>query len=214
MCKGGVGGNVSCPTRIVLEGSMDWEKIPGWYDWPQYNEKLVRELSGGVLIEVGTYLGRSLCHLGQLVKESGKPFTVIGVDTCRGSGIENGHDHHAESVREGGGTFAGQLHRNVVKCGLADIVTLIVAESERAASLFAEGTVASVFLDAGHDADSVSRDIRFWLPKVMYGGFIGGDDVGVPGEANPVWPGVREAVSRLLPGWRHYPHDAWYFEKR
>lgn len=192
---------------------MTYEDIPGWFDWPQYNEKLVRELSGGCLLEVGTYLGKSLCHLGQLVKDSGKHFTVIGVDTCRGSGVENGHDHHAGAVNEGNGTFAGQLHRNIIACGLQDVITVIIADSARASQLFADGTLASVFLDAAHDEDSVTNDIRYWFPKVQWGGYIGGDDMGVPGEAEPVWPGVKAAVSWCLPRFEYYPHDAWFFRK-
>lgn len=148
------------------------------------------------------------------MKESGKPFTVIGIDTCLGTGVENGHDHHAEAVAKGMGTFAGQLHRNIIGCGLQDVVTVIVADSYRASQLFTEGSLASVFLDAAHDEQSVSNDIRYWLSKVKYGGFIGGDDMGVPGEEHPVWPGVKAAVSKLLPGWKHFPHDSWVYEKR
>lgn len=187
--------------------------IPGWYDWIVTYEQIVNSQPGGVLIEVGCYLGRSLCHLGQLVKDSGKPFKVIGVDHCQGSGVENGRDNHSTAVQEGDGTFAGTLLKNVLECGLQGIVTLVIAESHQATSLFEDNSLTMVFLDARHDYESVKEDITLWLPKVKVGGILGGDDMGVPGEANPVWPGVKKAVNELLPGWKYSPHDAWLFIK-
>lgn len=193
---------------------MTWEDIPGWFDWMTYYQSVVDNYPGGTLVEVGTYLGRSLCCLGELVRKSGKPFHCVGIDTCLGSGIENGSDNHESAVRDGGGTFAGTLHRNVVDCGLGDVVTLIVADSVRASRLFADHSLTMMFLDAAHDGESVRRDITTWLPKVKLGGEIAGDDVGVPNEQTPVWPGVKQAVNELLPGWEHVPHDAWKWRIR
>lgn len=174
---------------------------------------MIENYTGGVLVEVGCYLGRSLCHLGTLVRESRKPFHVIGVDYCLGSGVENGDDNHADALRTNGGSLAGKLHRNVCDCGLQDIVTIIVAESGRAASLFTDNSLTLVFLDARHEYIDVARDIELWLPKTRLGGEIGGDDYGVDGSPN-VWPGVKRAVDELLPDRRLVPHDGWAWRKR
>lgn len=191
---------------------MTWEEIPGWYDWPDLYTRAVANLPPGILVEVGCYLGRSLCHLGTLARASPRKFHVVGVDWCVGSGPENGRDNHAEAVQEGLGSFAGTLHRNVMSCGLQDHVSLLVASSAAAASVFPDRSLSMVFLDARHDYESVRDDIRAWLPKVRHGGWLCGDDVGVPGEPAPVWPGVRQALDAHLPGWRHEPHDAWSYE--
>ena len=52
---------------------------------------------GSRFVEVGNYLGRSLCSLGELVRQSGRNVSVIGIDTCRGSGVEGARqkDYHA-----------------------------------------------------------------------------------------------------------------------
>ena len=91
-------------------------------------------------MEVGTYVGRSLCSLGEVVALSGKKFTVIGVDTCRGSGPEgpNLKDYHGAAVAEGRGTFAGTLHRNILECGYGDAISVVIAESVTAAAFFAD----------------------------------------------------------------------------
>jgi len=193
---------------------VKFEDIPGWYAFPQLYEDIVRTARTGTLVEVGTYLGKSLCHLGQLVKESGKPLKVVGVDTCRGTGEENGTDNHAAAVKQGNGTFAGQLHKNVIDCGLADTITLLVTDSLTAASLFPDDSLPFVMIDAAHDYQSVCDDIKAWLPKVCKGGVLAGDDMGVPGEVHPIWPGVRDAVTKLLPGWEHFPHAAWVYRKK
>lgn len=191
---------------------MTWQDIPGWFDWVEFYTELVTTQPGGILVEVGNFLGRSLCCLGQLVKDSGKSFHVVGIDVCTGSGIENGWDNHGAAVREGGGTFAGLLHGNIVKCGLQDYITLVAAKSDRAATLFPDKSLTCVFLDARHDYESVKSDIQTWLPKIKPGGIIGGDDIGIPGEVNPVWPGVGKAVTELLPGFSYKPHDAWAYK--
>lgn len=195
------------------EGIKSWEDIKGWYDFASAYEQAVDHFppgETGVFVEVGCFLGKSLCHLGKLVKDSGKSIKVIGVDTCRGSGEENGRDNHVDEVRQGGGTFAGELHRNIHQLGLTDIIDLLIAPSVRAASYFADNSLDMVFLDAGHDFASVVTDIRAWTSKVKSGGWIGGDDFGIPSEPTPIWPEVRQAVMQEFGHrWEPWSHDSW-----
>lgn len=191
-----------------------WEDIPGWFDWIETYDKIVNSQPGGIIVEVGCYLGRSLCYLGKKAKESGKPFKIIGVDHCLGSGIENGKDNHLDAVKDGGGTFAGQLLYNILACDLQDTISLIVSDSATAANLFPDNYLTCVFLDAGHSYEEVKQNILEWLPKVKVGGILSGDDMGVPGEQIRVWPGVKQACDELLPGWLYSPHDAWLFTKK
>ena len=91
-----------------LGSRVRWSDIAGWFQWRSAQEAAVRYFPGGsCFVEVGTYLGRSLCSLGEVVQQSGKIFTVIGIDTCRGSGPEGyrNKDYHAAAA-EGGGRRA------------------------------------------------------------------------------------------------------------
>ncbi|MFI6866592.1 class I SAM-dependent methyltransferase [Nocardia sp. NPDC050406] len=174
-----------------------WQDIPGWFTWRDAQEEAVAHFpGGGTFVEVGNYLGRSLCSLAEVVADSGKSFTLVGVDTCRGSGPEGprGIDAHGAAVADGGGTFAGLLHRNLIACGFADQVLIVVGGSVPTADLFADASVAWVHIDAGHDYDSVAADITAWRPKVMPGGWLSGDDY-----IASAWPGVVAAVHDLLP---------------
>lgn len=161
---------------------------------------------GSRFVEVGSYLGRSLCSLGELVRQSGKRFSVIGVDTCRGSGTEgrNQQNYHAAAVAEGGGTFAGTLHRNVIRCGLADTISLIVSDSVNAATFFAERSIAWVHLDARHDRAALLADIAAWLPKIQSGGWLSGDDYD-----DEKWPDVVATINDALPAAMPWSVKQW-----
>ena len=108
------------------------------------------------------------------MREAGLDTRIVGVDTARGSGPEGRgeNDAHAEAVDHGGGTFAGLLHRNIVDCGLAETIQLVISDSVAAADLFADGSVAWVHIDARHDYESVVADINAWAPKVTARGLV------------------------------------------
>lgn len=186
---------------------MHWQEIEGWFQWRSAQEEAARWFpEGSCFVEVGTYLGRSLCSLGEVVERSGKSFTVIGIDTCRGSGPEGPRrkDYHGAAVAQGGGTFAGTLHRNVIECGYEEIVKLLISDSVAASRLFADASVEWVHLDARHDYASVQTDIRAWLPKIKRGGWLSGDDY----DENK-WPEVVRAVRDLLPGAAAWSVNQW-----
>jgi hypothetical protein len=193
--------------RSPLAGRMNWRDIAGWFQWRSAQQEAVRWFpEGSCFIEVGTYLGRSLCSLGEVVERSGKTFTVIGIDTCRGSGPEgqNQKDYHGAVVAQGGGTFAGALHKNVLDCGYGDAIQLIIADSLAASRLFGDASVDWVHLDARHDYGSVKADIQAWLPKVKRGGWLSGDDYD-----KLKWPEVVKAVNDLLPAAKEWSTQQW-----
>jgi hypothetical protein len=166
---------------------VQWHEIDGWFQWRSGQEDAVREFpAGSCFVEVGTYLGRSLCSLGDVVEHSGRTFRLIGIDTCRGSGPEGPRrkDYHGAAVADGGGTFAGTLHRNILA--------------------FADRSIDWVHLDARHDYESVKADIATWLPKVKPGGWISGDDYD-PSK----WPEVTKAVGEMLPGAEPWSIQQW-----
>jgi hypothetical protein len=184
------------------EPVQTWRDIPGWFQWRSGQEEAVEHFgSGDRFVEVGCYLGRSLCSLAELARDHALDVAIIGVDTARGSGPEGrgSTDAHGPAVAHGGGTLAGLLHRNVLACGFADRIQLLLSDSVSAAALFADDSLAWVHLDARHDYDSVRADIAAWLPKVRPGGWLSGDDYD-----EWQWPGVVQAVADSLDG-----ADAW-----
>src|ERR1044072_5831765 len=165
-----------------------WYEIDGWFNWRSAQEEAVNRFAGGSrFVEVGTYLGRSLCSLAEVIQASRKEITVIGVDTCRGSG-----------------TFAGALHKNILDCGFADKIQLIISDSVAAARLFSDASLDWVHLDARHDYASVKADIEAWLPKLKAGGWLSGDDYN-----EQKWPAVVQAVKDLIPLAEPWSNQQW-----
>jgi len=186
---------------------MHWQEIEGWFVWRSAQEEAARCFpTRSRFVEVGSYLGRSLCSLAEVVALSGKQISVIGIDTCRGSGPEGPRkkDYHGAAVERGGGTFAGELHNNILDCGYQDAVSLIIADSLDAARLFANTSIDWVHLDARHDYDGLKADIEGWLLKVKVGGWLSGDDYN-----EEKWPDVVKAVTNLLPEARPWSTQQW-----
>ena len=191
---------------MAREARLHWQEIDGWFQWRSAQEEAADWFpQGSCFVEVGTYLGRSLCSLGEVVERSGKTFTVIGIDTC-GSGPEgrSQKDYHGAAVSQSGGTFAGALHKNVLECGYGDVISLIIGDSVTASRLFADASVDWLHLDARHDYASVRADIQAWLPKVKPGGWLSGDDYD-----ELKWPEVVKAVVDLLPEAKPWSTQQW-----
>ena len=191
---------------------MNWDDIPGWFQWRSAQEEAAAHFGDGSrFVEVGNYLGRSLCSLADVVARSQKRITLIGVDTCRGSGVEGpaGRNYHGAAVAEGGGTFAGTLHRNIIACGFADAIAVIVADSITASTIFANHSIDWVHLDARHTREHVKADIAAWLPKVKAGGWLSGDDYDAI-----KWPDVVSVVGEVLPGAEPWSIDQWRWRLR
>jgi hypothetical protein len=186
---------------------VNWSEIPGWFQWRSAQEEAAARFpDGSRFVEVGNFLGRSLCSLAEVVGRSGKRITLVGVDTCRGSGPEgpSGRDYHGAAVAEGGGTLAGRLHRNVIDCGFGDCVSLIVADSVTASTFFADGSIDWIHLDARHDRAHVEADISAWLPKVKPGGWLSGDDYDAT-----KWPDIVATVRAMLPTAEAWSVSQW-----
>jgi hypothetical protein len=188
-----------------------WQDIPGWFQWRDAQEEAVSHFpDGSRFVEVGCYLGRSLCSLAEVVREEGRDIAITGVDTARGSGPEGRGDTnaHGPAVEYGGGTFAGMLHRNVIGCGFGASVQLLISDSVSAAAVFADESLTWVHIDARHDYESVAADIAAWAPKVKAGGWLSGDDY-----HEQQWPGVVAAVHDALPGAAVWWSTQWRWVK-
>ena len=195
-----------------MEGALHWDDIPGWFQWRSAQEEAAHRFpEGSRFVEVGNFLGRSLCSLGEVAGLSGKGFSLIGVDTCRGSGAEGprGKDYHGAAVLQGGGTFAGLLHKNIIDCGYGDRISLIVADSVTASTFFPDRSIDWVHLDARHDREHMKADIAAWLPKLKADGWLSGDDYD---EAK--WPDVVSTIGDLLPGARPWSVNQWRWMSR
>ncbi|HEY7328110.1 MAG TPA: class I SAM-dependent methyltransferase [Gemmataceae bacterium] len=175
-----------------------YEQIPGWFDFADiYDQIIARARDGAVFVEVGAYLGRSSLYLASRIRASGKKIRIYAVDLWDGWLYDDFSEHsdeeyNSENWPELQDTF-WHFIRNVRHAGVEDVIYPLKMPSEQAASLFEDGTLDFVFLDADHSYEAVRRDLEAWFPKVKRRGVLGGHDY-----LHPDFPGVRRAADEFF----------------
>jgi MMP 1-O-methyltransferase len=134
----------------------------------------------GVIVEIGSYLGKSTIQLAQ----SGS--VVYAIDPHKG-------DLGGQRVRP---TLV-QFRKNILKAGLKDSVVPVVNTS-RVASLKWNKPIKFLYIDGLHDIDHATEDYELWSPHVLTGGIIAMHD------AFCGWPGAGHAAMRHIVYSRDY----------
>lgn len=126
---------------------------------------------GGLVVEIGTYCGKSTIHLGYVAQQVGA--TVITVDHHRGSEEHQlGWEYHdSDLVDPDSGAFdtLPSLRRTLLRAELEDAVTPIIGRSADI-SRWWQTPVDVVFIDGGHTDEAAQADYRGWSPWVRSGG--------------------------------------------
>lgn len=139
-----------------------------------YLAELARSCSGkGVIVEIGSYLGRSTVSLG-LGSMQGSGTMVFTYDHFQG-------DPYMEvSLQQ-----YELLKNNILQAGVDTIVLTSNKPSDVAVKDFKD-PIELLFIDADHTFESVENDYLLWSPKVISGGFIAFHDT-----FDPVMGGLR-----------------------
>lgn len=174
--------------------------VEGWFRAEFLYKAMVEEApaTGAHFVEVGAWKGQSAAYMGVEIANSGKQIKFDVVDWFKGS---DEPAHHADpDVRDGRLFDVFMQNTDIVR----RFIKPIVSSSIEAAALYPDHSLDFVFLDAGHDYDSVRADILAWLPKIKPGKMLAGDDM-------DVFPGVRQAVTELLPGFAYPVWPTWTY---
>jgi predicted O-methyltransferase YrrM len=137
-------------------------------------------------VEVGAWKGRSTAFMAVEIINSGKNIRFDVVDTFTGS--EEQKDD-SDVVNK---TLFDTFQTNMAP--VRGSYNPIIAESTTAATMYQDNSLDFVFIDAAHDYDSVTADIKAWLPKVKVGGIISGHDYHHP----PVAQAVSEQIGNNI----------------
>jgi predicted O-methyltransferase YrrM len=187
-----------------------WRDIDGFFEYPSFYDMCMNVISdNSIMVEVGSWMGRSSTYVASLIRESGKNIKFYCVDTWEGS---EEHVDLIKSLGEQGATLYEVFQNNISECGVKDYITPIKLESIEAAKVFADESIDFIHIDAAHDYDNVLADIKAWYSKIKPGGLITGDDYG--------WDGVYRAVNDYfgVENITYYDHDnkngnLWFYKK-
>jgi len=161
-----------------------YQNVEGWFNYPDMFKFAVDSAPQKAhFVEIGTWKGQSSAFLAVEIINSGKDIKLDCIDNFTGSIIEPGQMFDPDNR-------AGRL-LEVFKENMRPVVghyEAIKGDSTESASLYEDGSLDFVFIDASHDYESFKKDLFAWFPKVKVGGLISGHDFADP------YPGIMKAV--------------------
>ena len=169
---------------------MNWKDVPGFFDSDLVYKLAANKFSDdSVFVEIGSWMGRSTCCLGQEIKKSKKNIKVYAIDTFEGS---EEHTEIIKDIKNNSTSLLKLFQNNISLCKVDDIIVPIQGTSLNVASQFDDESIDFIFIDASHDYENVLADITAWYPKLKPGGLIAGDDYAL------CWNGVISAVNEYF----------------
>lgn len=164
----------------------------------QYLELLAR---GGVFVELGAWKGKSTAFIVTEIINRGSDCKFYTVDSFKGfNECSDKAEVDIYGAHNLGGLYAEYLANTA---HLKDHYTTLVSESDLATTWFADGSVDSIFIDAGHSYESVTKDLNAWLPKMKKGGMMSGHDY-------MTFAGVHNAVNDFFPKLDKVENNCWF----
>ncbi|MCP5048584.1 MAG: class I SAM-dependent methyltransferase, partial [bacterium] len=181
--------------------------IQGWLSDPEglFYRQLVKRIKNGVVVEVGSWKGRSTGYIGRICKKNNN--RLICVDWWD-KGSTDSFDHAYREMAAGEDIQAVFLE-NMSAAGIP--VQPWKLSSLEAAKRIKKESLHMVFLDASHDFTAVRDDIECWFARVKKGGILVGHDYQTkhPGLIRAVDSFVKKANLLLKKG----PGSMWYIRK-
>ncbi|WP_040792586.1 class I SAM-dependent methyltransferase [Nocardia paucivorans] len=133
---------------------------------------------GGVVIEIGTYCGKSAILLGAAARARGG--LVFTVDHHHGSEEHQpGWEYHDTTLVDpetGRFDTLPRFRRTIDDARLGDTVIAVVGASGRVARAW-RTPIEFLFIDGGHTEEAARRDYDGWAPWVVVGGGLAIHDV-------------------------------------
>ncbi len=171
----------------------NWYEIPGFFseaDAKEYNRLVEQIPDGGLLVEIGSFNGRSLACLAETIKcKNLRVWAIDLFETWRIGYLGS------EKYKEADGWIDAKdmllrFSTTMKEFGLDPMI--FCGTSQRVAHEFPDAKPDMVFIDADHSYDGCMGDINTWLPKMSVGGIVAGHDYDPLGIS---WPGVYLAVN-------------------
>jgi predicted O-methyltransferase YrrM len=178
----------------TLEPTID--DLRGWNSETESFEMAIRETNPKIIIEVGSWKGKSAIHMAKLAPEA----KILCIDTWLGSremfGLEVGPDTEIERLHGWPQlyfTFASNVVRHV---GRERICPIPLPSAIAALVLGKIGFEADlIYIDGSHEYEDVLRDIDDYWPLLKSGGVMLLDDFTFPMVGKAVRERFPDAVS-------------------
>lgn len=163
---------------------MIYENIQGWFNYAGFYDMMIDRFNNAVFVEIGAWKGKSITYMAERLKETGKNIKFFAVDNFKGSPESECHANDPDIIK---GTLYDTYLKNIEP--VKDYVTTIKGDSKEVHTMFEDQSIDFLFIDGSHTYESISQDIKLWLPKVK--DIIAGHDYD--------WITVEKAVNEIFP---------------
>lgn len=177
----------------------NYQNIDGWFNMENEYLELIEQ--GKVVVELGAWKGKSTSFIVTEIINRGLDTQFYTVDTFKG--VTDGSDLNEIKAYEQFNLDAIEAEYERNTAHLKGYYTTIVSMSDVASTLFEDGSVDAIFIDAGHSYESVIKDLRAWYPKMRKGGLMAGHDF-----FN--YEGVNKAVLEFLGDVDKVQNGCWF----
>jgi len=189
-----------------LYGKNVWDSFPfeselvdlqGWNGEHPSLALLNKSFDFQIIIDVGVWKGQSTIMLAKNLRDNGIPGVVLAVDTFLGSpqtwDWERGDNYLYHRTPGGMPDIFSRFANNVFDQDLCSIIIPIPQTSVCAAHVLKRLDIRPtlVHVDAAHEYEEASRDMREYFSLLSPGGIMIGDDY------HPNWPGVVRAANEF-----------------
>lgn len=165
----------------------DFEPRPqmlyGWNSTAPNFKHVINETQPDLIIEVGSWLGRSAIHMASLCDAH-----IVCVDTWLGQHYFWSNDRYRDDLAlvHGYPSVYFQFLSNIVHAKLQERITPLPLPSQNGAGRLSALGITSklIYIDASHKYEDVVQDINAYWPLVESGGILFGDDWSVYADVN------------------------------
>ena len=170
------------PFASWTQSKTSGDAVPqNWGSTHPYFKQYIDLLKPALIVEVGTWLGGSAIHMGQLLRAAGlNDSCIVCVDTWLGSSEHYINDDQRRILKlvNGRPTFYNDFMDNVVQNGLQDIILPFSIASIAAVEVLREYAITPdlIYLDGDHTSRGFRADLDLYWERLRPGGCLIGDD--------------------------------------
>lgn len=177
--------------------------IPTLVDHCTYLEvfdKIIESADDGiVIVEIGVFVGGSVCYLSQKLKEKNIDYKIIAIDNFKFSNISpQDNEKYAHNLQP------YIAYSNNIRKFQANVIT-IVGDSIEISQLFKDNTIDFLYIDGDHSEYCI-KELKNWLPKMKENSLIAGHDY--DGSIH-----VRKACKKYLGIFHTTSNNASYYKQ-
>ncbi len=146
-----------------------YQKIHGWFTFPNLYKEMVQKFDNATFVEVGTWKGKSAAFMAVEIANSNKNIKFYCVDPWTGESQDNA-PHYASHKEVQQNTLYERFLNNIEP--VKEYIIPIKDYSLNAVKQFEDQSLDFVFIDASHDYNNVLSDLNAWYPKIKTEGLF------------------------------------------